>query len=351
MASAQTSQTIRISLRWVLLAGLIMLGLGMIGGILGTQLVGPRLPVSVESPDQIVSTIEQVTVSPNKNRAQVLDMARRSIVLIGQVKNDELSYIGLGAIVTSDGLVATTASVSGEGIVAIDDTGKAVALAPQGNDPLYGITYLKLPSSVAVPIELSRATDVTGSDLITVSRHPDNWTLATHLFHAEGYQLPPERSTFQGWQRFLKGTVPATDMLTSTPVLDEEGKLAGLLLRPEGGYVLPASDVKLSLDRLVAGKREFDPFAVAGFAVEYTFSEATSLLPPQFVARVSVVAPRSSAALAGIKVGDEIIKIGEASVAWQMPVAPQLWQGLPLQLTLRRQGVERAATLEPVPTP
>ncbi|MBI3255482.1 MAG: serine protease, partial [Candidatus Andersenbacteria bacterium] len=343
------SQTIRLSLRWLLLAALFVLGLGLIGGIVGAQLVGPRLPVTTDSPDQIVSTVEQVTVSPNKNRSQVLEQGKRSIVLIGQVKGDGISYTGTGVIVTNDGLIATTALVSGEQIVAVDEAGKTFPLAPQGSDPLYGLTYLRLPSPVAVPIELSGVTDMTGNDLLAVSRVPQTQALETHLFHAESYRLPPENNNFPGWQRLLKGTLPVADILESAPVLDEEGKLAGLLFSPQAGFVLPASEIKISLDRLAAGKREFNPFAQAGFDIAYRFSEATAQQPGQFTAVVTSVTPRSAAAIAGIKAGDTISKVGDTSLAWQTPLVSQMGQGLPLTLTLTRQGAERVTTLETPP--
>lgn len=349
--SKNQSQTIRLSLRWLLLIALLMLGLGIVGGIVGTQLVGPRLPVTVESPDQIVSTVQQVTVSPNMNREQVLEQARRSIVLIGQIKGETVTYAGTGVIITNDGLIATTAIISGEQIVAIDEAGKTTAVSSQGNDPLYGLTYLKLPSAVAVPIELSGATDMTGDDLLAVTRFPETLALETHLFHAESYRLPPEHSTFPGWQRLLKGTLPVADILESAPVLDEEGKLAGLLFSPQAGFVLPASDIKLSLDRLAAGKREFDPFSQAGFDIAYRFTEATAVSSPQFTVVVTAVTPRSAAAIGGVKVGDTISKIGEGTLSWQTPIITQMGQGLPLTLTLKRQGVERVTTLETPSSP
>lgn len=349
MATTQ-SQTIRLSLRWLLLVALLVLGLGVIGGILGTQLAGPHLPVSVDSPDQIVSTIQQVTVSPNKNRLQVLDQVKRSLLLIGQVKGDALTYSGTGVIVTNDGLIATTATISGEQIVAIDEAGKTTSLAPQGSDPVYGITYLKLPSAVAVPIELNAATDMTGSDLLTVSRTPETLALQTQLFHAESYRLPPETTDFPGWQRLLKGTLPTSDTLASAPVVDEEGKLAGLLLTSQSGLMLPAADIKASLDRLSAGKREFNPFAQAGLDIAYRFSEATVEQSAQFMAVITSVTPRSAAAIAGIKAGDVVSKIGDTALTWQTSVASQMGPGLPITLTLKRQGVERTAILETPPS-
>lgn len=346
-----SSQTVRLSLRWLFLLALLMLGLGVVGGIVGSQLVGPRGALTPENPDQIISTIQQVTVSPNKNRVQMLENVRRSIVLIRQTVGATTSDVGTGIVVTNDGLIATTATVRGDQVVAADDQGNVIPLSSLGSDPLYGITYLKLPSGVAVPVELSALTDVVGSDLLAVSRDTQTLSVTTYPFHSQAYELPGEDDVFPGRQRVLVGTAVSSEILPSAPVIDEEGKLTGILLDAEDGISLSAQDITLSLDRIAANKREVNPFVALGLDVRYDFidippSGERAAAPHQFVAVVTAVTPRSSAAQAGIKSGDVITMVGTTRITWQTSVAEALGHSLPLPLTTLRQGVERVATLQ-----
>ncbi len=349
-------QTVRLSLRWLFLLALLMFGLGIVGGIVGSQLVGPRGALTSENPDQIISTIQQVTVSPNKNRAQILDNVRRSIVLIRQTVGNTTSYVGTGIVVTNDGVIATTATVKGDQVVAVDEQGKTTVLSSLGIDPLYGITYLKLPSGVAVPVELSTVSDVTGNDLLAISRDQQTLAITTYPFHSQAYELPGQDDSFLGRQRILVGTSPASDILPSASLLDDEGKLTGILIDSERGLSLSAQDIKGSLDRIASNKREVNPFTALGFDVRYDFidipaSEAKAAALHQFVAVVTSVTPRSSAAQAGIKSGDAITMVGTTPLTWQTSLSEALGQNLPLAVTTVRQGVERVATLQSVQLP
>jgi S1-C subfamily serine protease len=357
--ASPSSQPIRLSVRWLFVAALLMFGLGIVGGIVGQHLVGPAISIPTEKEDRLISTIQQVTVSPNKNRAQVLEAAKRSVVLLRQTQGNSSSFVGTGLVVTNDGLIATTAALGKGEISVVDEQGKNTVVAVVGTDPLYGITYLKLPSGVAVPIELSLATDVVGTDVVGVTRNPITLLIQTYLSHSATYQLPRERDSALGYQRLLKSSTSEDEVLSGAALLDEEGKLAGLVIDPEAGVSVTATDIKASLDRIVAGKREVNPFEAVGMGVTYRFVDIPTVtaLPGDseenthtFVAVVTAVRPRSAAAEAGLKVGDMVTAVADIPLSWHMSLAQQLEKPLPLTLTALRQGSERTVTLQSVPS-
>src|SRR3989344_4812216 len=179
-----STQTIKLTMRWLFLMAAGMLGLGLIGGILGAQFVAPQGTLQPDGSDPIISTIQQVTVSPNKQWSQVALSSARSVVLLRQVNGSTISYPGMGVIVTSDGLIATTASIRADQLFAIDESGKATVLALVGSDPVYGITYLRLPANVAVPIGFSDNDALGGTSLLGLKRSLDTLALAATLFQA-----------------------------------------------------------------------------------------------------------------------------------------------------------------------
>src|SRR3989344_5850449 len=340
------TQTIKLSMRWLFVAAAGMLGFGVIGGIMGAQLVARQGPLQQGGSDPIISTIQQVTVSPNKQWSQVALASARSVVLLRQVNGSTISYPGMGVIVTSDGLIATTASIRADQVFAIDESGKATVLALVGSDPVYGVTYLRLPANVAVPVGFSDNDSLSGSTLLGIKRSLDTLALAATPFQAQTYTLATQDGR-PGVQRLMLGTESET-FVAGEPLLDEDGNLAGVVVAPDRGLALTAADMKQSLNRVIENKREENPFATIGLDVAYAFVD-TPESGRVFAAHVRSLQAGSPAAKAGFKNGDDITHVGISALAFTTPFVGLIGQDLPLQFTILRQGIEKTLVVEAAP--
>ena len=125
-SNTSPERTVRLSFGWVVIAVIGILILGVIGGVLGQQILNPALPpLTQSSDDQVVTTVQQVTISPNTAIVDMIDRAHRSVMLLGSVNGERRNIAGSATVITNDGLLATTlATPSGE-LVAFDADGRA----------------------------------------------------------------------------------------------------------------------------------------------------------------------------------------------------------------------------------
>lgn len=342
---------------------LAMVVFGVVGGLLAQRLFPARLPLQ-DGGQQLVTTVQQVTISPSKQRTAVAEQLGKSVVTIVQQTASTTKLLGLGTIVTNDGYIVTPQSVlgpardsQGTSLAVIDSTGAVAAVQVIGTDAVYGLTYLKLSSGVGVPIELIADEALPGTSLVTISRSLTSGAQLVGSFELQEYVLPPNEvaggNVAPAWQRLAHGQY-STDSLAGTPLATEDGKVAGLTLDAEHGLALRAGDLKESLDRVTLGRREADPLATAGVAVRYDFVQAATsgqAGTPKFTVVVTGVKPNSPAAVAGVRSQDVIVRVGTEAVSWQKNLMTALAAPLPLEVTLLRQGEERGAVLSPVTTP
>jgi S1-C subfamily serine protease len=135
------------------------------------------------------------------------------------------------------------------------------------------------------------------------------------------------------------------------PLVDEEGRLAGLVLDTDG-RAIGADVVELSLRRVAEGQREADAAAKLGLSLEFVFAPVPTA-PDQlvFAPRISAVAPNSPAAGARLQRGDIVTAINDEPVAWEKNVMQQLSAAFPIDLSIRRGEATITATLQEVPAP
>lgn len=362
MLTTSSPTTIRLSFSWLLVLLLAMLIFGVIGGLLAQRLLPTPLPLP-EDGQQLVTTVQQVTVSPSKQRTAVAQQLGKSVVTVIQQTAGAAKLLGLGTIVTNDGYIVTPESVlvparGGEGtsFAVIDSSGAVAAVQVIGTDAVYGLTYLKLSSGVGVPIELVADEALPGTALVSVSRSLATGAPTVGSFELQEYVVPPQDPAATGglvavaWQRLARGQYSAAS-LTGAPLANEEGKVVGLTLNAEHGLALRAVDLKESLDRVTSGRRELDPLATIGIAVDYDFAKPTGPPAgvPQFTVTVTAVTAASPAAVAGVRSQDVIVRVGMESVSWQKNLVGMLGASLPVELTLSRQGEERTVTVSSKP--
>jgi len=256
--------------------------------------------------------------------------------------------LATGLVVTSDGVVATTAAIPAGTIVMIDSEGRQTPLERVGQDAVYGLTYLRAGRGVFSPVEL-RDNDVpVGSLLTVISRNPETLSPSVRLLLAEEYRLP-ERSDPVGWQRVLGAAEITAQLQAGSPLLDDEGRVAALVVPNTPGRLLPGVFLRRSLERVARGQLELNPIAEKGLNLDYVFATTPEGVQ-EFRVVVEAVAPRSSAAAQDIRPGDAITAIGEENLAWETDLLAA-FSAPSTTLEVRRESEVRNVTLNPVSAP
>jgi S1-C subfamily serine protease len=327
-------------------AVLTVVGFGFFGGFLATNVWPARPPLVAPDTDPLRSTVQEVTISPNIEAMQLLEQSHRSVVLIGG-SPETAGEFATGVVVTNDGLIVTADTLPDGDPIVFDYQGRALEAQYVGQDELFGLVFLRMPESVLVPMDL-RTTDVSvAEELLAISRSDVTFMPKVLFFRVLELTIPPELMP-RGVRQVLRGMPTVDSGFAGSPLIDDDGRLAGLVVNPGAGLALPAHHIRESIDRVASGKREFDPFAEIGITVRYIFThpeEADS--SSRFAVEVTGVAPQSPAAAASLTRGDLIVAIGEMQVGWNESVLAALSGARPLTLTVQRAGTERTVHVSP----
>lgn len=343
MNSLPDERVIRLSLFWILLGMAGITGISLLGGFLAAWWWQPNLAPLPNVSDRLMTTIQEVTISPSTAMVESVDRHQRSVVLLSRASHPE-QVLGTGLVVTSDGLIATTVSLPHEGLVMLDDTGKSRELAMVGRDAVFGLTYLRAGNGVFVPFEIRDSHVSVGTTLLGLSRSPATLTAQAQSVFVEEYRLP-EKSDPVGWQRLFSTREQTEVNLAGSPLLDDEGRVAAVALPERAGRLLPSTLLRFSLDRVASGKLEENPYDHFGLALDYVFAPGQELAQEYHVI-VESVRPESSAAHQGIRAGDEIVTLREKPLSWDSPIFSLFQEKQPLPLQVRRGETIRSVTLE-----
>lgn len=323
--------------------GFVLVALvGMLGGMLGAwwwQPGGAALPASQ---DRLLTTIQEVTVSPNTITAEAIKREQRSVVLLAREAHPEVA-LATGFVVTSDGVVATTARLPEEKLAMIDEHGRPQALERLGQDVIFGITYLRAASGVFSPLDVRDREAPVGFTLTFLSRSSLTGSARTKAYTVEEYRLP-ERGDPVGWQRLFGGTEFSEAVTAGSPLLDDEGQVAGIVLPDTNGRALSSVVLQSSLSRLAAGQLAENPYEQVGLGVTYGFWTAADG-GRQFGLFIVSIRPGSRAAAAGLRSGDIISKISNEAVAWDTLVYGHLTPSDPIPIEVRRDDLTRSLLL------
>lgn len=338
--------TIRLSLRGVVLVVVFIVALGILGGFIGTQLAGPPLAPLTSEREKLVTTVQQVTISPSKQAADIVQRNERAVVLIATSEGTRLQPIGTGLVLTNDGLVVSALNTSSLNLVAFNIAGQRLPLSRIGEDPAYGLIYYQISNSVAPPFEIGNEDPAVGSQLLALSASAQTNSPQAAAIELYRYILPPPSAPF-GWQRVGQAARQVSAELAGSALLTDDGKLAGILLAGEANTFLPVSHLRDSLERMTTGQREQNLYERWGFTVSYEFRVVGEDSQRTFAATVSSVSAQSPAAIAELRAGDVIQFINDQEITWVTPVIKAIDTPSPLRLQIQRAGQMRQMTLNP----
>lgn len=345
MSSPTSTETvIRLSLSWLIVAAIAILLLGVTGGLLGTYIVRPPLPPLTHDTDRLTPTVQEVTISPNTARASLLDRVDRSVILL-TTDSDTPQPVATGVVITNDGLIVTAGETTTSKLAAYDYQGTRIPLDHVGHDQLFNLTYYRSTTAVVVPLDVRREDVAAGEELIALTRNPRSFLpyVTPYAFHQ--FVLPTELPD-TGLQRLMQGTSLPTTHQVGSPVVDDEGRVTGLVMDAKQGILIPANALADSLTRLANNQREHNPFAQHGLQLAYTF-RTQDQDPVSFLARVTSIVPGSPAATSGLERGDLILKFADEPLAWNSNVATRLSNREALPLTIQRGDEQLTITLAP----
>ena len=177
------------------------------------------------------------------------------------------------------------------------------------------------------------------SELLAISRSGITFSPRVLFYQVLEMTLPPELMP-RGIQRMLKGTPVNDTLFSGSPLVDEEGKLAGLIINPAAGLSLPVDQLRESIERVTGGRRETDPLAELGVTVRYTFAQLEGNDARRFVLEVTGVSTSSPAATAKLARGDLIVGIDGQELDWQQSLLKLLTRSRPLTIAVQRGGRE-----------
>lgn len=342
---SDTERIMRVSLSWALAGASVVFLLGLAGGIVAQQLFPPPLPPLNTASDRLLPTVQQVTVSPNTVITDLVPRIERSIVSLARGTAADYTIVATGSVVTNDGLIVTTAERE-TAQLAIDAEGRPLTLEFLGRDALYGFSYYRAADAVLVPLDVRGDDAVVGQELLLMAREAATFAPRVRPFRIFEFTLP-EAGDPAAVQRVMRGAHYDDSLLDGSPLLDEEGKIAGIITDAPAGQALSALHLKSSLLRMANNQREANPLANLGLAISYSFIRVQPTEGTTFVAEISAITPATSAALSSLEVGDAIVRINNEALTWQNSVVQQLAAPLPFSVTIIRDGTEQQVQLQP----
>lgn len=334
--TVKKEQTIRLSITalGVVIGGVILLG--MAGGMVAQFFLPAAAPLTGKT-EPVLTTVQEVTISPSKAAVKVVEQTQRSVLLLG----DD----GTGFVLTSDGLVVSPIELKAATPAATDERGLQLPLETVGRDSVYGLSYYRLKNAVLPPLDIRRDDPGMAAQLLVVGRSVSTWQPRVATYTLQEYVLPPDGGP-QGWHRLLRGAPLDSDVLPGSPLLDEEGKVSGVVVDATQGFALPVTQLTDSLNRVVANKREQDPFEELGITARPVFGVFAPERPVALGLQLTSVRPQSPAATAGLKAGDSVIGLNQTAFTWNNnPAAVLRGASRPLTVMLMRNQAEQTITV------
>lgn len=334
-----------MSLRTLIIVAALVVLLGGAGGVIGSRLATPTLPPLTGDKQQFVTTVQEVSISPSTQSSALTERLKRSVVLLVDADTPTRA-VGSGVVITNDGLIVTSSSIPASAIDALDSDGNIIQTSTVGTDVLYGLTYLRLDEGVIPPFELSNDNPAVATQLLALSLSTEAVSAQAQVRQLTEY-ITPDPSVPDGIMRHGVLDQALAQSFIGAALVNDEGKLSGLVSNTTEGHVLVVDAIRSSLARITAGQREANVFEDWGMRLSYEFVFNTEQTKRSFAVIVTDVLPTSPAATAGIRRGDRITKVQNTDVSWQTDLASLFSSTAGISVTITRGQLTETITLNP----
>jgi S1-C subfamily serine protease len=356
-------------LAWVIAAALTS---GLVGGLLGAAIV--HLVASDGTPAlQAATAIEQrqVTLEEDSAITEAVDKAVPSVVTIvnkigGPGPEGTETAAGSGVIIDGRGFIVTNEHVvrgAAEISVVLHDGREFPATLVSSDEPFTDLAIIKVdPGMEELPALAWGDSDVLklGQRVVAIGSALSEFRGSVTLGVISGLH--------RNWSR--EGAVMEDLIQTDAAVnhgnsggalINAEGELVGLntsvIRSTEAGETVEgiafaiSSNVAEPITQVVIDQGSY-PRAYLGIAHEDVTPEVSALgdLPVDRGALVVRVSPETPAAIAGIKEGDIILKMGDTELSPDMPflnALGRLQPDRPVSIVLNRDGTEMTVLVTP----
>lgn len=338
------AKTVRVSIGMLIVVILLLVCVGAIGGYIGAHTnKSTRIEVSPSSNtgSTMIPISQQITVSPGKLASDTIASKSKSVFLLAHQTANGFKGFATGIAVTNDGIIASTQNGGNDPIFALGDDATSIEASSIGTDTLTGLHFFKLTNRLISPIDVVQTAPKIGSTLLMLSRSattiaPEAQTTILSLITPASTDAPEGIQQVGVIQQLANSTA-------GSALLDEDGKLEGLLRDNNGSGVILASDIAQAITRLSSNTLTQNPFADIGFSITWSLQQDNqSRISVKAV--VQAITPKGIAAQAGLKTGDIITAVNASTVTWDSNFTTLLSNNQ-LQLNVLRNGTPTSITL------
>lgn len=312
---------IKLSLFSLIIVFVMLATIAGIGGYAGVRLATKRTAPAVSSTNSntMIPVTQQITVSPGKLATDLVSANAKSIFVLAHTSTKGIQPFGIGVAITNDGIIMSTENGGTEPVVAIGDDALPSNLSLIGQDAMTGLTFFKISNKIVTPTEVTQVIPKVGANLLALYR--SKATMLTGSGTTTLAEILPPLSTNSSSLQQL-GIIQFTgkQLLPGTAILDESGKLFGILQDPETMAVVLAQNIQDAVTRLSANTLTENTFTNLGITITWKL-QANPQSAMLVRAIVTKVAPKTPADTAGLKEGDVITAINGSTVSWDSNIA------------------------------
>jgi S1-C subfamily serine protease len=338
ITSTTGERIVRLSFSWLAGGAGAILLLGLAGGLLG-QYFFPETTRVIRNEGDVITTVQEVTISPSQASAEVVKGNQEAVFLIGTVTEQiPPATLAVGLLMTNDGILVTTGTLPATPLQAYDYTGASIEAEVVGYDPLFDISYLQLKTGVFSPVDFAQADPLVGTQLLLLGLAPTTFQPEVRPFTLRAYELAND--TFFGVPRLMLAAEEIGEATRGMPLFNDEGRVAGILRSSERGEAIPIQRLEKSLARFTGKNLEVNSVEALGLTIAYEFRRLEENGSVSLVAQVERVVPNSPAQQAGLKVGDIVTRVEQVALNWEQGLPELINPGQAQNWNIRRGEVD-----------
>lgn len=317
--------------------------------------------------------VEEITINPNDSITAVSAVAKKamsSVVGITTVETrlggfffseQDVSGVGSGVIVSSDGYILTNSHVVADGnakeLKVLFDDGQELDGSVLWNDPLLDLAVVKVEKKGLIAAELGDSEKLQVGELAVAIGNPLGLEFERTV--TSGIISGLNRSVKVDANNIIEGLIQTDASInpgnSGGPLLNSRGEVIGIntakITSAEGlGFSIPINQVKPIIDEIIKnGSFQGVILGIKGVSVEeYEARLGIDLSLDEGVVIIEIV-PDSNAARSGLQNGDIIISIGGKSIGTMSQLKRQLYtysEGDKTELRILRSGEEKTVEIE-----